>query len=119
MSHSIELNINPPEINTASQLAVGAEGIVKEIARAASGYDVDLKIDGKRFPATSFTLTAAAGRSLVEATVTFGVSDLKLNGENVETAFRIVDPDGNFPLIITKDQYNKVLQFTKDLVENG
>lgn len=86
MSHSIELNINPPEINTASQLAVGDEGIVKEIAKAASGYDVDLKIDGKRFPATFFTLTAAAGRSLVETTVTF---------------------------------YNKVLQFTKDLVENG
>jgi hypothetical protein len=118
MTHSIEININPPEINTVNQLEAGLDGIVKEKARAAAGYDVDLKIDGKRFAAASLTLEAKAGRSLVEATVTFGVNDLKLNGKNVETAFKIIDPDGGAHLTITKDQYAKVLEFTKTLLEN-
>lgn len=116
MTHSIEISgivrSYPPSTLTIN----GTEEI--QGPDPLCGYDLNLKIDGKTFRATSFTLEAKVGKSLVEATVTFGVSDLKINGENVETAFKVVDPDGGFPLIITKDQYARVLEFTKNLLEN-
>lgn len=68
----------PPISPSAHHLTINADP--QDPNGIAQGFDVEVLIDGQKFPCHEITLHAGAGSALVTATISFAVNKLEVDG---------------------------------------